>query len=278
MEKLLLLFFRAYFNSLGLINLNHSARLLISIFSKPRKRVFRKKEVKVLSKAKKGQIIFENKTLELYEWGEGEKLALLIHGWESNAGSLGAFVEPLVSAGYKVIGFDAPAHGKSQGRKANLIYFKNATIEMIKKYGVPDICIGHSLGANTILLTAYETKINFDKVILISPLDRLMSVFEMYRSILRLPSRVFKAFLNKFGEQTGYKLEGFYFHTYAEESSIADAVIFHGIRDQMTLFEHAEGLSKNWTKARLEAIEKSGHYGILWNPDVIEKARLYINN
>ncbi len=43
-------------------------------------------------------------------WGTGP-VVLLVHGWGGWRGQLGAFVTPLVEAGYRVVALDAPSHG-----------------------------------------------------------------------------------------------------------------------------------------------------------------------
>ena len=48
-------------------------------------------------------------------WGEGPAV-YLVHGWGGWAGQLGAFVAPLVAAGYRVITFDAPEPRPLGGR------------------------------------------------------------------------------------------------------------------------------------------------------------------
>src|SRR5687768_13117485 len=44
--------------------------------------------------------------------GEGPAV-LLVHGWGERAASLGAFVAPLVGAGFRVVGVDLPGHGET---------------------------------------------------------------------------------------------------------------------------------------------------------------------
>ena len=45
-------------------------------------------------------------------WGQGPTV-YLVHGWGGWRGQLGAFVQPLVDAGYCVVACDAPSHGES---------------------------------------------------------------------------------------------------------------------------------------------------------------------
>src|SRR5690349_4154288 len=55
-----------------------------------------------------------------YRWGEGP-VALLVHGWGGDAGQMTPFVEPLLEAGFAVVAFDAPGHGRSEGRATSLV-------------------------------------------------------------------------------------------------------------------------------------------------------------
>lgn len=277
-EKILLSTLRIYFNSIAFLDKKRAANQLISIFSRPTKRVIRKKEKAILKNAIRTDFAFDNKSIKLYKWGTGKKTALLIHGWESNAGSLGAFVEPLLENDFSIIAFDAPAHGASDGKKANLIYFKRAAKEVIKHFGKPDVLIGHSLGANAIILTAFEEQMAFEKVVLIAPLNRLMSVFEMYQGLLKIPPMLFNLFVAEFGKRSGYQFEDFYFHKLAKESPIKKALILHDLDDQITSFNDSDEMASNWEIAQLEKIDGTGHYSILWKNEVIEKALHFIVN
>lgn len=46
-----------------------------------------------------------------YAWGEGPAV-LLVHGWSSHTGCMAGFVDPLLERGFRVVAFDAPAHGR----------------------------------------------------------------------------------------------------------------------------------------------------------------------
>src|SRR5215208_5699212 len=60
-------------------------------------------------------------------WGAGPTV-LLVHGWEGRGAQLGAFVDPLVAAGYRVVALDGPAHGDSPGRTTTGPEFARALI------------------------------------------------------------------------------------------------------------------------------------------------------
>lgn len=52
-------------------------------------------------------------TLVTEAWGSGDPVYLL-HGWGGWRGQLGAFVDPLVAAGRRVVALDTPSHGESE--------------------------------------------------------------------------------------------------------------------------------------------------------------------
>ena len=270
-------FFRAYFNSIALLNKNYAAKQLVKLFSTPRKRVVRKRETDILDQAKQSFFEVNGERVATYEWGSGSKTAILFHGWESNAGSIGAFVEPLLDRSYKVVAFDAPAHGNSEGKRSNLLYFKKTARLIVEQIGVPDIAIGHSLGANAIIMLAREDNIKIPKVVLISPLNRLMSVFEEFQQILSLPKGVFKRFIQKFEEQADYSFNDFYFQSIGKESPLTQVLLLHDIADQITDFNHSKEMNEAWPETQLKPISGSGHYRILWQDKTLETVQEFID-
>ncbi len=55
-------------------------------------------------------------------WGDGPTV-LLAHGWNSRGTHFGAFITALVEAGCRAVAVDAPAHGDSPGRQANVFQY-----------------------------------------------------------------------------------------------------------------------------------------------------------
>jgi len=94
-------------------------------------------------------------TLVGYSWGHGPTI-LVVHGWAGRTTQLGAFVAPLVAAGYRVIGFDLPAHGRSDGEQTNLLEFRDVLLELGRRHGPFAGVIAHSMGgaAATMALAA----------------------------------------------------------------------------------------------------------------------------
>lgn len=275
--KLRILLLRFYYNSFGLLRKERSAEELIKLFTTPRSRVIRQKEIEILNNSKTGHVDFQGHKVKLYEWGSGEEYILLCHGWESNAGSLGAFVEPLVEKGYKVIAYDSLAHGGSEGKQSNMMIFKEIAKSIIEKLGKPKVAIGHSLGANVIVLLAKEESLDIDQVILISPFNQLRAIFLGFKDILKIPEPIYGLMLDKVSYRFKYNVRDMEFGMVGHESPLKDILIMHDRDDKITPFSHSHTMAKRWKKARLLPLEGSGHYKILWHPDTLEHSFRFIN-
>lgn len=64
-----------------------------------------------------------------YTWGEGPAV-LLVHGWSSHAAYMTGFVDPLVEQGFRVVAFDAPAHGRTPGDRTVRFLSHDASVPL----------------------------------------------------------------------------------------------------------------------------------------------------
>ena len=71
--------------------------------------------------------------ISCYAWGKGEKTILLAHGWDARAMDFYKMIPVLVDHGYKVIAFDGPGHGHSEGNSSNMVDFKELMCKLIKQ-------------------------------------------------------------------------------------------------------------------------------------------------
>lgn len=86
------------------------------------------------------------------EWGQGTKVALLIHGAMGESRCFWEVGPEIVAAGYRVIAVDLPGHGYSaRCTSGGLKAFASRLIESVPS--APEFALGHSLGA-MVLATA----------------------------------------------------------------------------------------------------------------------------
>lgn len=82
-----------------------------------------------------------------YEWGSGEKVVLLVHGWQSRASRFATIGEALVEQGYTVVAFDAPGNGDSPGARTHAYEYVDAIRELGRRHGGFEAIVAHSFGA-----------------------------------------------------------------------------------------------------------------------------------
>src|SRR5438128_6726232 len=105
-----------------------------------------------------------------WRWGSRDAPAvLLVHGWGGNAAQMRAFVFPLLSAGLRVVAYDQPAHGVSEGRLTGLPDFADVLAEVAWHHGDVRAVIGHSLGATAAAMAHAWNKTDVGKFVLVSP-------------------------------------------------------------------------------------------------------------
>src|SRR5262245_43161631 len=75
--------------------------------------------------AKKFTIQVAGKRIQLYSWGdESRPVVLVVHGWAGRATQFRKFYVPINAAGFRMVGFDGPAHGRSSGLKTSILEFE----------------------------------------------------------------------------------------------------------------------------------------------------------
>ena len=103
-----------------------------------------------------------------WSWGAGPAV-YLAHGWAGMGGQLGAFVEPLVARGFRVVTFDGPGHGHSAGRRASIVHFARAFASVARVFGPAHGVIAHSLGAPAAAFAMKHHGLTTGRVALLAP-------------------------------------------------------------------------------------------------------------
>lgn len=80
-----------------------------------------------------------------YEWGRGPTV-VLAHGWHGRASQFATLARELVSEGFRVVAFDAPAHGESRARGTYIGDWLDALTAVQHRHGRLHAVVGHSFG------------------------------------------------------------------------------------------------------------------------------------
>ncbi len=116
---------------------------------------------------------------------------LIAHGFQSASVNFEAYAAALVEKGYEVIAFDAPAHGRSGGKRIVLPEYVRMLRSVNQYYGPFHSYMGHSLGGLALVLFLEDAPHNNDNhLVLVSPLVEMTAAVATLKTVLRLPDVV----------------------------------------------------------------------------------------
>lgn len=200
---------------------------------------------------------------------------LLVHGWGERAASLGAFVTPLVDAGYRVVGVDLPGHGASEGGQADGFEIASAIRGVAAALGDVRALVGHSMGATTSLYAASEG-MPVDALVLLAPSPRLDNALKTFARLLSLSPNAVEGLKATIERRYGRGVWGTFSGLRVASNVRVPGLIVHDKDDPQVEFEDAEALHAAWPGSRLFTTESLGHARILRDPKVIEAVTSFL--
>ncbi|MCZ7682828.1 MAG: alpha/beta fold hydrolase [Sandaracinaceae bacterium] len=171
-----------------------TARWVARRFLTTRRRPSRPEEERVLARAERWTLHDEGRALPVYAWGEGE-VVLLAHGWNGSAAQLTPFVEPLTARGFRVVAFDAPAHGGAPGRLTHVPEMARVLARLAAETGAR-LVVGHSAGAAAAALAA-RRGLALDRAVVIAAPPRFDVWARRFGEALGLPDARMAPFLEE---------------------------------------------------------------------------------
>jgi len=268
-DPLLLVAVRTALRGLSAVAPGQAARVAYKLWFYPRRHAEPAREKTWLAEAQHFAIQHPPESLAAYRWGKGPKV-LLVHGWDGRGSQLGAFVEPLRSAGFEVVAFDLPAHGRSSGRKTNMLEAAHAIRSVATALGSVEAVIAHSFGAGA-LARALASGLSANKAVMISPPANLRWMADNFFNQLRLTQNVRMRIESRVTRDYGDSV----WQEVSADHNVRDltlpGLIIHDEEDREVPFSQGERLAKTWPAARLLPTRGLGHRRILRDPTVISE-------
>ena len=214
--------------------------------------------------------------IAMWRWGSRDAPAVVLaHGWGGYAAQMRAFVFPLLQAGYRVIAYDQPAHGVSEGRLTGLPDFADVLAEVAAFHGNIDGVIAHSLGGAAAALALANGKASFRKAVLVSPPSDLVGYSRRFARWYWMPEAVRKGMQAAIEERYGVRWENLEVPRVAPRLS-AQALVIHDRDDRLMPWTHGAAVARHWPNARLMSTEGLGHRRILSDERVTRAAAEFI--
>lgn len=133
----------------------------------------------------------------VYEWGSGTETVVLAHGWSGRASQFATLVRELVAEGFRVVAFDAPAHGDTAGRGTYLVDWTDILSQLTRRQGRLRAVIGHSFGGlATLVATAHG--LGVDRIVTIAAPGDPDLLLSQFQAMLRFDDRTAAALRARF--------------------------------------------------------------------------------
>jgi pimeloyl-ACP methyl ester carboxylesterase len=251
-----------------------ATRAAVWLFTKPRRSRPRSDEEESLTRASSFFLPYKHGQLAVMEWGQGPAV-LCVHGWSSRGLRFVGLVKPLTEAGYKVIAFDAPAHGRSSGSHVDLMDFADSVMAVAERSGPIDAVVAHSFGAAA-ALQALERGLKCRKVIFFSALNGLRGPLDYMAEKLGIPPPVLKRVKSAFEIRFGRSIESLEAVSIIPRLKLPPLLICHDAHDPLLPHHNALDVLRVWKDSCLVTTSTAWHGAIIDDPVVVKASTSFI--
>lgn len=265
---------RTAFRTVGTIAPGVAARWAETIFCSPPRYEARPGEEAFLATGTRLTVRNDDQDLAVWSWGSGSSV-LMAHGWGSRAGRFSALAAALMQSGFRVVVFDAPAHGESMGSQASLPQFSRALQAVAAAVGPVHSLIGHSLGGAAVSLALREG-LSARRAVLLAPPADVVLFSHAFAEHLRIPTRVRTVMRRNLETRLRFRFEELHIPTLARGMTAA-ALIVHDRDDPDVPYAHGEEIAGAWPGAELMTTRGLGHRALLRDPDVIRRTVAFLS-
>jgi pimeloyl-ACP methyl ester carboxylesterase len=208
--------------------------------------------------------------LGLWSWGtrDAKRRALLIHGWEGTSAQLAPWGRALAERGFRASALDLPAHGRSSGRRTNLVEIAGV-IERTADHlgGAPEVVVAHSLGAAATVL-ALARGLGVRRALLVAPPAELEPFADLFASWLGLDARVRARLQERIEDAIGAEWAKISPARLVRDLGAIPSLVVHDAHDREVPVEHGRRLAAAWPGSRFVETRGLGHNRILAAPEV----------
>lgn len=210
-----------------------------------------------------------------WSWGEGPTV-LLVHGWGGHAGQLHAFVEPLLAAGYRVVAFDAPAHGISEssrlgGKRVTFFEMAEAMRAVAAAAGPLAGAIAHSGGCAVVALALREGWPAPPRLAFVSPFAQPSTAFAPFGRSIGASDEAMRRFVQRVEARFQRPWSDFDITGLPALRAVPPLLLVHDRGDREVAFAHSEAIARTWPDARLLPTDGLGHRKLLRERRVVER-------
>lgn len=227
--------------------------------------------------AREESIDVDGHAITAYVWGDPRRqpYVLFAHGWSSHGTRVGAWLPRLRDAGYALVAFDQPAHGRSPGEIATLPCFTRHLLAVGEHFGPAAVVIGHSLGGAA-TANALARGLKADRAVLIAPAADPVAAAERFADLLWIGANVCRRMFEYFESRIGLSFDEQQAHRTAPVIG-RPALIIHDLEDRDVPWSEGERYARYWPDSRLLTTRGLGHRRVLDDEAVIGSVMRFLH-
>lgn len=212
-----------------------------------------------------------------YVWGDPGRQphVLFAHGWSSNGTRIASWVAPLRAAGYAVIAFDQAGHGRSAGKRTNLVEFACLLLAVNHRYGPAAAVIGHSLGGAAATV-ALANGLQARRAVIVAPPADPLLVADQFAGMVGMARHLARGMFALFERRMRFAVEDLQAQHVAPRIG-RPALVVHDLEDREVPWSEGERYARYWHEARLLSTCGLGHHRIMDDAGVIDAALRFLH-
>ncbi|MGH8172515.1 MAG: alpha/beta hydrolase [Rhodanobacteraceae bacterium] len=241
----------------------------VDVFFRPSPEARRRADEADDAGAKSFELKVDDRSLRVYTWGDPatQPYVLIAHGWSDFALRFVPLVHALRAAGYAVVTFDQPAHGRSSGETTTLPEFARCLAAVGNHFGRADAVIGHSMGGAASAVALHDG-LRADRAVLIAPPADLAAAADRFADFVGIAAHLRERMHRALEERASVRLQDFDAHRNVREIN-RPALIVHDLNDREVPWDEGERYARYWPGARMLSTAGLGHNRILADTAVI---------
>jgi len=177
--------------------------------------------------------------------------------------------DALISRGFQVVLFDAPAHGASMGRQASLPQFSRAIRVVGNTVGPIHGLVGHSLGAAAVSLAMHHG-LSARRVVLLAPPADVFLFSRAFADHLRIPPRARTMMRQNLENRLQISWEELHIPTLARGMT-CPVLVVHDTGDTDVPYAHGAEIAHTWPGGELFTTTGLGHRAIVRDRGVVQR-------
>lgn len=236
--------------------------------------IVRPREQCLLDEAEWKTMRFQGQTVQYYSWGNGPAV-LLVHGWNGRAAQMTPIARALTECGFRVVAFDAPAHGKSAGTRTELPIISGVIGQLAEQSGPFSAAVTHSFGGMC-LMHAIHQGVSVERIVCIAPPLDVKTLVDQFAKILQLNKKTVEIQKRLLEKRFGKNMWRLFSMTGWVENLDIRGLIVHDEQDSYVSVSDGKLIARTWPNSELLLTTGLGHNSILKSRTTIERLTAFL--